>query len=44
MLVWEIVALVCGAISVAVAAYLYKWVMAQPNESEAMAEFSKAVQ
>jgi len=44
MLVWEIVALVCGAISVVVAAYLYKWVMAQPNESEAMAEFSKAVQ
>ncbi len=41
---WEIVALIAGAASVGVAAYLFSWVMKQPNESEAMAEFSKAIQ
>ena len=44
MLVWEIVALVSGVISIVIAAWLYKWVMAQPNESKAMADFSVAVQ
>ena len=43
-MVWEIVALVAGAISIAMAAYLYKWVMSQANESKAMAEFSEAIQ
>jgi len=41
---WEIVALIAGAASVGVAAYLFSWVMKQANESEAMAEFSKAIQ
>jgi K(+)-stimulated pyrophosphate-energized sodium pump len=43
-MVWQIVALAAGAISVGVAAYLFTWVMKQVNESEAMAEFSKAIQ
>ncbi len=42
--IWEVVALVAGVISVGVAAYLYKWVMAQPNENAKMAEFSEAIQ
>jgi len=41
---WLVVSLVSGVISVAVAAYLFKWVMKQPNENQAMADFSKAVQ
>ncbi|MCD6520473.1 MAG: sodium-translocating pyrophosphatase [Anaerolineae bacterium] len=44
MVVWEIVALACGALSIAVAGYLYKWVLSQPNEGEAMVEYSKEVQ
>ena len=43
-MVWEIVSLVSGVISIAIAGYLYRWVMAQPNDSAAMAEFSGAVQ
>ncbi len=43
-MVWEIVALVSGVVSIAVAGYLFNWVMAQPNESKAMAEFSEAIQ
>jgi len=43
-MVWQIVALVSGMISVGVAAYLFKWVLAQPNQSEAMAEYSVAIQ
>ena len=41
---WEIVALVAGVASIGVAAYLFTWVMKQVNESEEMAEFSKAIQ
>jgi K(+)-stimulated pyrophosphate-energized sodium pump len=44
MLGWEIFTLVSGVISIAVAAYLYTWVMKQPNESKAMADFSEAIQ
>ena len=44
MLIWEIVAIVSGVISIAVAAYLYKLVMAHVNENKAMEEFSAAVQ
>ena len=43
-MVWEIVAVVSGVISIGLAVYLFRWVMAQANESEAMAEFSGAVQ
>ncbi|MBC7237784.1 MAG: sodium-translocating pyrophosphatase [Chloroflexi bacterium] len=43
-MVWEIVALVAGFISIGVAAYLYSWVMNQRNGSERMEEFSKMVQ
>ncbi len=41
---WEVVALVAGVASIGVAAYLFTWVMKQVNESEAMAEFSRAIQ
>ena len=43
-MVWEITALVGGGVSMAVAAYLYSWVMAQASESDAMNEFSEAIQ
>ena len=43
-MVWEITALVGGGVSMAVAAYLYSWVMAQTCESDAMNEFSQAIQ
>ncbi|OGO05649.1 MAG: sodium-translocating pyrophosphatase [Chloroflexi bacterium RBG_13_56_8] len=43
-MVWQVVALVAGMVSIAVAAYLYRWVMSQPNESSAMAKFSRSVQ
>lgn len=43
-MVWEIVALVAGFVSIAVAAYLFKWTMSQKNENPKMAEFSKAIQ
>jgi K(+)-stimulated pyrophosphate-energized sodium pump len=44
-MVWqELVALISGVVSVALAAYLYKWVMAQVNENKTMAEFSSAIQ
>lgn len=43
-MVWEITALVGGGVSIAVAAYLYSWVMAQTCESDAMNEFSQAIQ
>ncbi|NLD73947.1 MAG: sodium-translocating pyrophosphatase [Chloroflexi bacterium] len=41
---WEIVALAAGLISMGVAAYFYRWVMAQPNENPEMEAFSVAVQ
>jgi K(+)-stimulated pyrophosphate-energized sodium pump len=44
MVLWEIVALVTGLLSIGLAGYLYRLVMRQENESKAMAEFSKAVQ
>jgi len=44
MVLWQIVALVTGLLSIGYAAYLYKWVMAQPNESKEMEDFSIAVQ
>lgn len=43
-MIWEIVALVAGVISIAVAAYLYKWTMSQQNENPKMEEFSIAIQ
>lgn len=43
-MVWEIVALVAGFISLGFGLYLFRWVLAQPNESGAMAEFSKSIQ
>ena len=43
-MIWEIVALVAGFISIGAAVYLYRWVMSQRNESQLMAEFSGAVQ
>jgi len=43
-MVWELVALVAGAISIGMAAYLYRWVMAQPNGSPEMERFSVAIQ
>jgi len=44
MVLWQIVALVTGLLSIGYAAYLYKWVMSQPNESKEMEDFSIAVQ
>ncbi len=41
---WEIAALIMGGVSIAVAGYLYTWVMAQANGSAAMDKFSKAIQ
>jgi K(+)-stimulated pyrophosphate-energized sodium pump len=41
---WEILALVSGVLSIGVAAYLFKWVLAQEQGSPQMAEFSEAVQ
>ena len=43
-MVWEITALVGGGVSMAGAAYLYSWVMAQASENDAMNEFSEAIQ
>ncbi|HHX44147.1 MAG TPA: sodium-translocating pyrophosphatase [Chloroflexi bacterium] len=43
-MVWELVALLAGAISIGLAAYLYRWVMAQPNDNPQMKEFSEAIQ
>ncbi|MHB9033452.1 MAG: sodium-translocating pyrophosphatase [Anaerolineae bacterium] len=40
----KIVALITGVISIAVALYLFSWVMKQVNENQAMAKFSKAIQ
>jgi K(+)-stimulated pyrophosphate-energized sodium pump len=44
MLGWELFNLVCGALSIAVAVYLYTWVMKQVNGSQAMGDFSLAIQ
>jgi K(+)-stimulated pyrophosphate-energized sodium pump len=44
MLLWEIVALAAGILSIGVAVYIYRWVMSQPNENPEMAEFSGAIQ
>ncbi len=44
MLVWEIVSLVFGLASIGIAAYLYKWVMAQANGSPAMESYSEQIQ
>ncbi|HHX65980.1 MAG TPA: sodium-translocating pyrophosphatase, partial [Chloroflexi bacterium] len=41
---WEIVALVSGVISIAVAAYFYRWVLSQESSNAAMNEFSGAIQ
>ncbi len=41
---WEVYALGAGGISIVVALYLYRWVMAQANESREMTEFSQAIQ
>ena len=43
-MVWQIVALVAGVISVAVAAFEYRWVLAQPHDNGPMAEYSVAIQ
>ncbi len=43
-MIWEVSALATGAVSIAVALYLYKWVMSQENGSREMAEFSEAIQ
>ncbi len=43
-MVWQIVALAAGFISIAVAGYLYYWVMKQQNLSTKMDEFSGEVQ
>ncbi|MFP3896840.1 MAG: sodium-translocating pyrophosphatase [Anaerolineales bacterium] len=43
-MVWEIVILVSSIVSIAVALYLYKWVLAQDNRNEAMEQFSQEVQ
>jgi K(+)-stimulated pyrophosphate-energized sodium pump len=43
-MIWEVPALVSGGVSIAVALYLYKWVMSQTNGSAKMAEFSSAIQ
>jgi len=42
--IWLVVSLSVGVVSMGVAACLYRWVMAQPNESEEMRVFSGAVQ
>jgi K(+)-stimulated pyrophosphate-energized sodium pump len=44
MLVWEIVALVSGVISIGLALVLFRWVMQQKNESEKMEWFSERIQ
>jgi len=44
MLVWEIVALVCGFASIAVAGYLYTWVMKQSVGNPQVAKYSQLVQ
>ncbi len=44
MLLWEIVALVSGVISIGLALALFRWVMQQKNESEKMAFFSERIQ
>ncbi|HHY44507.1 MAG TPA: sodium-translocating pyrophosphatase [Firmicutes bacterium] len=43
-MVWELTALVAGAISIVAALFLHKWVMSQANENQRMAEFSVAIQ
>jgi len=43
-MVWEIVALVSGLLSVGVAAYMLKWVLAQPVENEVMIQHSLSIQ
>jgi K(+)-stimulated pyrophosphate-energized sodium pump len=43
-MVWQIVALVAGLVSIGVAGYLYRWVMKQQNLSAKMDEFSREVQ
>jgi K(+)-stimulated pyrophosphate-energized sodium pump len=43
-MVWQIVALFAGFVSIAVAGYLYSWVMKQQNLSTRMDEFSGEVQ
>jgi K(+)-stimulated pyrophosphate-energized sodium pump len=43
-MVWQIVALVAGFVSIGVAGYLYSWVMKQQNLSARMDEFSGEVQ
>ncbi len=42
--IWEVVALIAGLASMGVAAYLYRWVMAQENENPKMQAFSRAIQ
>ena len=43
-MVWEIVALASGVVSIGVAIYLFRWVMAQTNGNPTMGEFSEAIQ
>lgn len=43
-MLWEIVALVSGAISIGLALFLFRWVMKQQNGSERMAWFSERIQ
>jgi len=44
MLLWEIVALVSGVLSIGFALVLFRWVMRQENENERMAWFSERIQ
>ncbi len=41
---WEVAVLVSGGLSIAVAVFLYVWVMRQPNDNDAMERFSGAIQ
>ncbi len=43
-MVWEVAILFSGIVSIAVALYLYKWVLEQENQNEAMEQFSREVQ
>ena len=44
MVLWEIVALVSGVISIGLALVLFRWVLQQKNESEKMKWFSERIQ
>jgi K(+)-stimulated pyrophosphate-energized sodium pump len=43
-MVWQTVGLVAGVISLVVAAFQYKWVLAQPHDNGPMAEYSLLIQ